>query len=151
MTKTEKLSHYSVVLIAVLAVVISIWQVRISQEHNRLSVRPYMDFFYGWATQDIWQLTLSNEGVGPAIIKEVKFFFKGKEYERWGDVLKAAHLYERRTNSYTFTGDTPFAVQKQVHFLELNTKDLQLNTVGIKVLIHYESIYKEKFQLEINF
>jgi len=50
-----------------MAVVVSIWEVRISQAHNKLSVRPFMDSFTGWVGQDEWSFSLSNEGVGPAI------------------------------------------------------------------------------------
>ena len=151
MTKTEKLSHYSVVFIAVLAVVVSIWQVRISQEHNKLTVRPYLDYFYGWSPKG-FRLELSNQGFGPAIIKNIDYRFDGKSYKNWDEVLTAANLRDKRTNSYTYSSNSPFASGKEVEFLELDINQSEIGLLKtLSVIIYYESIYKEDFDLRIDF
>ena len=151
MTKTEKLSHYSVVLIAVLAVVVSIWQVRISQEHNKLSVRPYMDFFYGWNNDRYLELQLSNQGVGPAIITSVEYFYNDEKFSSWDEVLRKADLIDRRKNSYTYSGNSPFASGKEVSFLVLDIKETETQLIApLRIIIHYESIYEEDFELVID-
>lgn len=150
MSKTEKLSHYAIVLIAVLAVVVSIWQVRISQEHNRMSVRPFMDFFYGWNQSSIMTLTLSNQGVGPAIITKVQHEYAGQTYDTWDAVLEAAQLKEFRRNSYQYGGRSPFAAGNEITFLELNLDETQrAKFQGMVTYVYYESIYGEQFKLEI--
>jgi hypothetical protein len=152
MTKTERISHYAIMIVAVSALVVSVWQVQISQQHNRLSVRPYMDFFSGWKSADQWQLTLSNEGVGPAIIQEIDYHYQGKTYANWDECLEAAGLRKFRTNSATFGKNSPFAVDKTVIFLELKRNEEALRqSLGINVLIKYESVYEEPFELSISF
>lgn len=152
LSRTEKLSHYGVVIIAISAVVVSVWQVRLAQTHNMLSVRPYMDFFSGWNTETEWEVTLSNEGVGPAILKGMEFTYQGKTYQNWDGVLDAANLDQYRINSTTFTKDSPFAVGKTMLFLKLDRteKDLR-NRLGIDIKIKYESIYGEPFELDMSF
>lgn len=152
MTKTERISHYAIMIVAVSALIVSVWQVQISQEHNRLSVRPYMDFFSGWKNTDQWELTLSNEGVGPAIFQEIDYHYQGKIYSNWDECLEAAGLRKFRTNSSNFSKNSPFAMDKTVTFLGLKREEEALRqSLGIKVIIKYESIYKEPFELVINF
>lgn len=157
MSKTEKLSHYAIVFIAVMAVVVSIWQVRISQEHNRLSVRPFMDSFTGWVSGDEWRITLSNEGVGPAIITGIDYNVNGNTYKNWDSVFKALNLDRSlRTASYNFGYPSPFATDKKIEFLGLRISEQDyFNTynsnMGIEVIIYYESIYKEPFTATISF
>lgn len=151
MTKTERLSHYAIMVVAVSALIVSVWQVKISQEHNKLSVRPYLDFFSAW-NYNVWQLTMSNEGVGPAVIKRVDYTYKGVTYNQLDDMLNAANLKRKRTNSTNFGKNSPFAVEKTVIFLELNREDSSLRKpLGVSVSVKYESIYKEPFELNINF
>lgn len=157
MSKTEKLSHYAIVLIAILAVVVSIWQVRISQEHNRLSVTPFMESFTGWISEDEWRLSLSNEGVGPAIITGIDYNWKGNTYKNWDQLFKAMEIdRSKRTASYTFGYPSPFATDKKVEFLGLKISEKEYyetynSNLGVEVIIHYESIYKEPFEMSVKF
>ena len=152
MSRTEKLSHYAVVVIAISAVVVSVWQVKLAQTHNKLSVRPYMDFFSGWNSETEWQVTLSNEGVGPAILKEIEFTYQGQTYSNWDEVLTAADLNAYRINSTTFSKDSPFAVGKTMLFIKLNrSEDGLRQRLGIDVKIKYESIYEEPSELNMSF
>ncbi len=151
MSKTERLSHYAIMLVAVSALVVSVWQVRTSQEHNKLSVRPYLDFFTGW-NNGVWRSDISNEGVGPAIITRVDYTYKGVTYNQLDDLLKAAGLLEKRVNSTNFGKDSPFAVERSVVFLELDRKDSpDRKRLGISVSVKYQSIYKEDFEVNLNF
>lgn len=151
MTKTERLSHYAIMVVAVSALVVSVWQVKISQEHNKLSVRPYLDFFSGW-NGSTWRLDMSNEGVGPAVITRVDYIYNGVTYNELDDMLNAANLKAKRTNSTNFGKNSPFAVEKTVVFLELNRQDSVLRRpLGISISVKYQSIYEEPFELNLDF
>jgi len=147
------MSHYAVVVIAISAVVVSVWQVKLAQTHNRLSVRPYMDFFSGYVDNDNhWQITLSNEGVGPAILQSTEFTYQGKTYYTWDEVMTAANLNDYRRGGVTFSKDSPFAVGKTVIFIRLLRAEEHLRgDLGIDVKIKYESIYGESFELPMSF
>lgn len=152
MTKTERLSHYAIMVVAVSALVVSVWQVKISQEHNKLSVRPYLDFFSGWQSDDTWVLILSNEGIGPAIVKSIEYTFEGKVYTHWDAILEASGLREYRLGSLNIGLNSPVATEKTMTLLSLRRTETQFRAdTGVKMLIKYESIYQEPFELEINF
>lgn len=150
MSKTEKLTQFSVLLIAVCAVVVSVWQVRISQQHNKLSVRPYLDFFSGWSGENSWRLSLLNEGVGPAIVKSTELIYKGKTYSHWDAVLDAAGIREKRINSTNIGTNSPFATDKEVTFVELERDPMNATAYGISIIIKYTSIYEEPFELKLD-
>ena len=90
MTKTEKLSHYAVVVIALTAVAISIWQGQLSKKqleisirHNKLTVKPYLDIErFTDSDKGILEIRLSNQGYGPAIVKSWELWNDGKKYSR---------------------------------------------------------------------
>jgi len=84
--KIEKLSQYAVIIIALSALFVSVWQVRISHQHNKLSVKPYLDFHLIQIDSTL-EVSFSNEGFGPAIIKKMTFTHNGKNYESLQDLL----------------------------------------------------------------
>ncbi len=157
--RTEKLSHFAVVIIAVSAVVVSVWQGRISEkhleiarEHNRLTVKPYLDFFTGWENENKWVIILSNEGIGPAIVKSIEYSYDNKTYTHWDAVLEAAGIKAIRLGSVNIGNNSPIAVEKVIDYLSLRrVEDADRKPFGISVLIKYESIYGDPFELKFDF
>ncbi len=158
LSRTEKISHYAVVVIAICAVVVSVWQGRISErqleierEHNRLTVRPYLDAYYLWEGSSKWTLNLTNEGIGPAIVKSISYFYEGKEYQKWEDVLEAANIKQLRVFSFSFSEDAPFSAEKTQPLLELTRGEGERGSIGIELLVKYTSIYNEPFEFRMDF
>lgn len=60
------------VFIALIAIVISIWQVIVSRKHDLISVRPILSYST-FMNDEIgkYVITICNVGGGPAIIKEI--------------------------------------------------------------------------------
>ncbi|MCE7995728.1 MAG: hypothetical protein HEP71_27360 [Roseivirga sp.] len=151
MNKTEKLSHYSIMVVAVSALVVSVWQVRTSQEHNKLSVRPYLYFFTSW-NDGTWQVQMFNEGVGPAIITRVDYTYKGVTHHQIDDLLRAMDMMGKRINSTNFNGESPYSVGRASLFLHLDRSDsVHRKSLGVNVSVKYESIYEEPFELNLDF
>lgn len=160
LTRSEKVTQYSIMLIALAAVVVSIWQSKIAQkqleiqrEYNRLTVKPYLNHSTGWLTSsDLWEIILTNEGIGPAIIKSTEFTFEGVKYTEWDSVLGASGLKSQRKGSWNLGIDAPFAVGKSINYLKLNMKEGEkTGYLGISVAIFYESIYGEQHELSFSF
>ncbi len=152
MTKTEKLTQVMVVIIAVCAVVVSVWQVRISQQHNKLSVMPYLNFFSGWVSDSTWRLSLMNEGIGPAIVQSTELTYKGKTYNHWDAVLDAAEIRNLRVTSTNIGENSPFRMDKEIVFVEMINAPSDPQRFGINVLIKYTSIYGgETLELKTSF
>lgn len=146
MNKVERLSHFGILLIALCALFISIWQVRIVQQHNRLTVKPYLDYSI-IQEEDSHRVTFSNQGFGPAILKELSFVYQGKKYDGLYQVLDAAGERKNVTGSYTYGENSIFApgVDKLlVHLRERRFRNIQ-------VVMVYESIYEGQFRLTFEF
>lgn len=66
----------SAMIVAVLALFVTIWESYQSRKHNRLSVKPLLGI--GVDIHEKLEFTLSNQGIGPAVIKEFSVYFDGK-------------------------------------------------------------------------
>jgi hypothetical protein len=160
LSKSEKIIQYSIMIIALAAVVVSVWQGRISQkqleiqrEYNRLTVKPYLNFATGWIPSgDEWEIVLTNEGIGPAIVKHTEFIYQGQKFNDWDAVLEAANVKSIRAGSWNLGTDSPFSVDKSINFLKLRIREGERSAnIGIATTISYESIYGESFELSFNF
>ncbi|MEH0739959.1 hypothetical protein H4F05_00435 [Vibrio cholerae] len=61
----------SSLVIAALAFVVTIWQSVLAREHNRLSVRPYLEVLGDFSFDSPISVKIVNHGVGPAILKSI--------------------------------------------------------------------------------
>ena len=77
----ENIISFVSLLVALCALVFTWYQVRISREHNRLSVKPHITTFshsQTIGTDAYLTIELMNNGLGPAIIKSFQVLFDGK-------------------------------------------------------------------------
>ncbi len=151
MSKTEKMSHFAVVFIAICAVVVSVWQVQLSQRHNRLTVRPYFNFSTGTvttATKHEFQLSVTNGGYGPAIIKDFQISVDGQEVRHWNAAVDQLADSVLMTGAANFGSGDVFPPGKEEILLTL---ERYVSENRIKLRIVYESIYNEQFDKEVEF
>ncbi len=145
-SRIEKLSHYGIVVIAVVAVVVSIWQVRILQNHNKLSVKPLMDFLI--LTEDsVMNLSISNRGIGPAIIQDITYVYEDSVHGEWYSVLSQAGVLEDAITQMNYGKNTVLSPDTELIILRLKKKDFE--PIGISLDIFYESIYEDKYEMNI--
>ncbi|EDM65929.1 hypothetical protein PE36_08006 [Moritella sp. PE36] len=62
------------VSIALLAFALTIWQGFLTRKHNRLSVKPFLDFSWVNKPGEGLRCEVLNLGTGPAFLNEIKFF-----------------------------------------------------------------------------
>ncbi len=146
---SDKLANYAVVFIALTAVFISIWQGRLMQKHNELTVRPYFNFTKNWETTNdtkSFSLELANQGYGPAIFQDYYIEANGQKFDNWEAALRTYGLDTLITRSSIYTkGDVYASNQKQIVLRLVNytpemSKDIELRIV-------YQSIYEEEFEI----
>lgn len=156
-----------VTIISVCALMVSIMQTRIMSEQRELmyeqakaSVWPRLqiDRYKSHNTDNNqiidYKLTLSNGGVGPAIITDVRVSFENKPQKNWGYFFKYFNLPDT-VKTYTTTGDINNTIVKigaDIVFFDLQ-KNLPLahffykNESKMKIEIWYKSIYGDKWKL----
>ncbi|WP_139135223.1 hypothetical protein [Roseivirga sp. 4D4] len=156
MTKTEKLSQFVLVIIALCAVLVSVWQGRISQrqleisqEHNRLTVKPYIDITRFTNSSDkTLEVKVSNQGYGPAIINSFELIYDGKAYSDWNSVLGEAGEGGNIRYLNNYSEGSLIASGKEQVLMRLET---DFNNKNITIKIEYKSIYNEEDSIEFTF
>lgn len=156
LSKTEKLSHYGVLIIALTAVVVSVWQGRLSQrqleiavEHNKLTVRPYLEFVKNIdGGNDLMEINLANQGYGPAVVESIIIGYENQQYNVWNPVLDAANENNNIRQIYNYSEGSVVAPGTDRTILRLKSEN---ETKGISVLIRYRSIYHELDSASIDF
>ena len=155
--------------IAMCAFVATFWQAHISRKHNKLSVRPHLTLFFDNSTNgEEFQLTLQNNGVGSALIKKSILIIDGHEikgnslqekidsikmklFPTYGLNLAYGGIDEKEASESKYM----MSIGEKITLLKFVFNSAKLPSVTIvddarnriKVQIHYESIYKEKFSL----
>ncbi len=145
-TKLESISHYAVILIALLAFVLSILQTRIQHHHNKLSVRPLINTNIDQVDSTM-AVYIINKGVGPALIKHVSFSYYGKKYDDIEELLKDSGLIKLRLGGYTISPSTVISADEKRLLVILKGRELK----GVEVDLSYESVYNEVYDLTFRF
>ena len=142
----EKVSHYAVILIALSALFVSLWQGRVLQQHNKLTVKPYFDHSIG-QTDSTLIVSISNQGFGPAIVESISFAYQGQSYDKLEDFLNGSGEIKNRRESYNFgKGEVIASGEKQI-IVELSGRTIR----GVKVKIVYQTVYQEKETYSFSF
>ncbi len=144
-SKIEKLSHYGVLVVALSALVVSILQVQILHNHNKLTVRPLINpsVYQGDSTVTV---SIQNAGFGPAIVKDVKYEYEETVYDRFGKVLEAAGEMSNIREMAILNGSV-LAPGESKTLVRLQGQTFR----SIAVEIRFQSIYEEEGTSRLRF
>ena len=106
-------------LLALSVSVYSSWETRL---HNRISVRPIV-FFKANANERNGDLGLSvsNTGLGPAILSNLTIFLDGQRVEGWGEILNGSDCIFTDNQKVDFFDFTIFLLKENATFNFLRT------------------------------
>ena len=160
--KSETVYMISASMVAIIALIVSVWQGYETRRHNRLSVKPFLTFtknFNPSNTDDpnvpSYQLTIKNSGTGPAIIKSFTLSYQNKVIEKstdfnlWQSVLNQAaekDLKIYQAASYDSGDVIEIGLSKSI--IKINYSEPSLRKVKLRIV--YQSIYEEEFEIETN-
>lgn len=150
------MSHYGVVVIATLAVVVSIWQVRISErqleiqrEHNRLTIKPYLTISQTLTgEQSQLELMIKNKSFGPAKIRDIELSYQGEIFDSWIPLLSKLGLTGNIRKVVDFNNNTLLSQGDSEIILGL--VNYPNEGLGVKARINFTSIYEEEFSVEVD-
>jgi hypothetical protein len=159
----EAIASFSSAIIALCALGLTLWQAYVSRQHNRLSVTPYLTTWsHNDTDQHRYSVEILNNGIGPALINNFQVFVDGHQVK--GDDLelikKSLKLlfpqYQYNAyNSYLSEGYMMAPKESRnlvmIQFFGPNfpkPEEIEHSTKRVKILIEYESIYREKFKYD---
>lgn len=146
----ELLIGVSGIIIALGAAITTIWQGFLTRQHNRLSVKPILRIDRN-STLKYFNIVLLNNGVGPAIIKSVKYFVNNMEIlgnnipKQVIEKLELSGWYEHfeLLTGESFSCGEQRSLFKSIGVIEGDTAMTAFKPFTIE--IKYESIYNEEF------
>ena len=145
-------------IIAVCALILTIWQAFVTRRHNKLSVVPYLTTWSNSGDKGLFRVDIINNGIGPALIQTFQVFVDGHEIvgqdleiiRKALKILFPNYVY----NSYnSFLSQGYMMSPKESRcLLEIQftgnqfptPEEIEHATKRTKIYIKYESIYKEK-------
>jgi len=146
------------VLIACLALRFSNKQIKMHEQHNRLMATPHLS---GWNHIDgdagTFIFTLENNGLGPAIVREINLLIDGKHLEGEGsELIDAAveKMFDIKTVNYgveMFNTGEFISAGKKFDIFTINTQDKSAEDVRsfvaekARLLIKYDSILGDSY------
>jgi len=120
--------------------------IRITEHHNRLSVRPSLVVHYYRKSKDNEEYALlKNEGLGPAYLKKIEYGYKGKTYFSMAD-----HINENCTSQIDKIDAEQSATSKIADFVLSKDSEIQLFRIKYYEKINLEDIEGVCQLLEIN-
>lgn len=149
---------------AVAAIALGVWDSAQNRRHNRLSVAPYLVCDYSMTATPkatTFIVILSNEGIGPAIIRSVQIQLPealgGGSFDEWGPVVAALRARGVDVQNYwNFEADEALGVQKQQELLRAivaqnNATERMMQDLGsIRVAVKYASVYGDVREARLN-
>ena len=160
----ERITAIATVTIAVIALLVAVWQGCETRHHNRLSVKPQLTFLYKTAKgSDFVGWHLFNKGVGPATIESFEIYVDNEPtsedgYGGWKTVISRVGLNEDWVYYYAIRPNNAMEKgEEQVHLgvsrsnqtperLEMFHKACS----RIRINIRYKSIYEDSFEASTN-
>lgn len=149
-------------VIAIAAIALGIADSMQTRAHNRLSVKPYLVVDYSNAvrgTETTIVVEVSNEGVGPAIIRRMEIVLPdelgGGSYPDWSRAVDALRASGAVVLSYwNYEGGEALGIQRSRELIRILLEDdappdLPAKIDAIDIRVHYESIYGEEFQASL--
>ena len=150
----EKQTALWSMLVALCALATSIWQGYSMQQHNRLSLRPYLETEINIKEDGRWELFINNNGMGPAQVKGLQYFVDGKSYASREDFLRALgedpDCYMRGNIGRFYKVEDRQMVYSAYRKPCFKTDSERMAMFSrMQIVIDYQSLYGEPYKLVI--
>ena len=139
-TFISKLNSFALVTIALLAVIVSVWQVNHQRKHDRLSLMPYIS----WNVEsegDTAIIKIWNKGAGPALITDYTFHINDSTFGAWAPGFAYADTTIIPLNSVTF-GTYTLAAGERLMLVSYKKGVKKDGNLAIDII--FESVYGDK-------
>lgn len=161
----NKLVTIATVSISVFALAVSVWQGYASREHNRLSVRPYVQstpYLEGPNKRN--GIYISNYGLGPAILNKATINIDGTSHllskDIWEQAFKPIGIDDLCFSKSWIPRGSVIPINKEIHLIKLTSAESSrcllevakfLSEHDLSLTLEYTSMYNEKITTKNSF
>lgn len=159
--KYELITALSTTIIALAALIVTVWQGIVMRKQNRMSVTPHFRINRQHLTIPKVTYLLKNCGIGPGIVVSVQLKVDGKISPENSDplfisVLKSIDIDYLYCKIFCFDPKDVISAGEEIGLLALSYPEndseklasLRKGISRLGILIHYESVYGDKFVTE---
>jgi hypothetical protein len=152
----SEITALSAVAVALASLTVSVWTGLLTRRHNRLSVTPHVRVNFSHRPGEHVKVTLSNSGIGPAVIKGMRTWVDGQvvsstEAAGLVDALPKAGLSGEFYAFTFFEGDALSPGEEKV-LIEFGVdgegaeagQKLRAALARVGLMIEYESMYGDR-------
>ncbi len=158
----EKWTAVGTVIMALCALVTSVWQGYTLQQHNKLSLRPYLEFEANIDRRPdgkiAFGLFINNNGLGPAEVTDVVYQVAQQQpastFEIWQalGVNTAANCFgSGNVARFYKVGDRQMVIRATDRECALTEAEYDLMKKSFRIKIRYKSLYGEEFTARWNY
>ena len=155
---SELIISISAIIIAVVSVVVTVWQGIETRRHNRLSVQPRLELTFALSyKEDKADFTLKNKGLGPAILGNATAVINGTTYnlndtDRFFEFLDKMGIGSVSISFDNLEYESTVIPNETLTIFSVKISDLKNLGIkppsimtNVKVSIKYKSLYEEDF------
>ncbi|WP_431033741.1 hypothetical protein ACQYWQ_09490 [Streptomyces sp. P6-2-1] len=149
--EAETVIAFAATVVAVGSLWVSWTQTAATREHNRLSVRPVLQFRrFRDSGQDHAGVRLSNAGLGPAVITRREVRIDGEDFGGWSPRAGARVsepagrkplLYSLHPGTVLLAGERVFPTRLVPFDREADAEYWRVVDQRLEMIVHYEAVY----------
>ncbi len=102
--RLDRVLSVSAGVAAITAVAVSLYQTALAREQLRASAWPHVSQSYSFEPNGPYRLTVTNQGVGPARIRDYRVLVDGKPVRNWRTAVRALTGDEEPALVYAWLG-----------------------------------------------
>ena len=160
--RTEIIIAIAATIVSICAMVTTVYQTYILRQQQHAAVWPRLLLANGyWVTKDtaFYQLFIQNNGIGPAIIREVSIAYEDSLYVTTADLAQDIARQNGLSDSIAYQNyrdllpDMVVPQQEMWELLQIHQRAYvipfvkQVEDKDIKITVKYESLYGEKWEV----
>jgi hypothetical protein len=149
---TDRIMSVSAIIAAIAAVLVAVYETRINREYQRISVWPRLQQSNSFVPGEPYLRTVSNVGVGPALIRSVQVSVDGVPRRRWGEIIRSlvgkpvpGHVYSSLNAGAVVLPSKDITVLRIPAGEEARLFAEQTDTARLSIQICYSSLYGESW------
>jgi len=144
------------VVVGLAALTVSVWTTLLARRHYRLSVTPHVRVDFSYAPGQPFTVTLSNRGIGPAVIKGMRAWIDGQPVSspQTAGLVEALRTAGLGGEFYAFNfwegdalspGEEKILIQATIDEDGVKTtEELRVALARVGMTIQYETMYGDR-------
>ncbi len=155
----DKLIGLSAMFISICTLIVFLYQTNLIKKQQYASVFPYLELGHSGIFTKNYNLNLENKGIGPALITDVQLRYKNTILDKslyefvQSKISKSDSVSAHYSSIYAGRLISP---NESIELIGVDAKDEEssgiiyeiLNDSDLELIITYESIYEEKWQIK---